>query len=204
MVEKIREKQSVRKRGKTMDQRNDSVKNIVVVAFFAAVTYLGIQVFRIPIPAAVGTPFLHFGNIFVVLGILFLGGRRGAVSGTLGLLIFDLLNGYIHAMPKIFIVTILKCLVLGWLFSYLNRKHSQGKHAEYRNAVVVTAAYVLLTLLLEFVAGTIELLIAGSVFQGAVAASFSSLPATAINGIFTLVGVGAAYLPLRRALKKVL
>lgn len=187
-----------------MDQRSNSVKNIVVVAFFAAVTYLGIQVFRIPIPAAVGTPFLHFGNIFVVLGILFLGGRRGAVSGTLGLLIFDLLNGYIQAMPKIFVVTILKCLILEWLFSYLNRKFHQGKRAEYRNAMVVTACYVVLTIVLEFVAGVIELLIAGSVLGGAVVASFASLPATAVNGIFTLIGVGIAYLPLKRALKKVL
>ena len=68
--------------GKTI--HNDKVKNLVITAFFTAITFLGIQSFRIPLPAAVGTPFLHFGHIFVVMGLLLQGGKRGAVSGTLG------------------------------------------------------------------------------------------------------------------------
>ena len=71
--------------GKTI--HNDKVKNLVITAFFTAITFLGIQSFRIPLPAAVGTPFLHFGHIFVVMGLLLQGGKRGAVSGTLGLTI---------------------------------------------------------------------------------------------------------------------
>ena len=44
-------------------------KSIVITAFFTAIVFLGIQSFRIPMPAAVGTPFLHFGHIFVMLAI---------------------------------------------------------------------------------------------------------------------------------------
>ncbi|MFR2836753.1 MAG: ECF transporter S component, partial [[Clostridium] nexile] len=62
-----------------------NLKTIVTVGFFAAVTFLGIQMFRIPLPAAVGTPFVHFGHIFVVLGVLLQGGKKGAISGTIGL-----------------------------------------------------------------------------------------------------------------------
>lgn len=75
---------------------DNKVKNLVITAFFTAITFLGIQSFRIPLPAAVGTPFLHFGHIFVVMGLLLQGGKRGAVSGTLGLTIFDMLNGYMQ------------------------------------------------------------------------------------------------------------
>ena len=63
-----------------------NLKTIVTVGFFAAVTFLGIQMFRIPLPAAVGTPFVHFGHIFVVLGVLLQGGKKGAIrfcEGTL-------------------------------------------------------------------------------------------------------------------------
>ena len=49
---------------------DNKVKNLVITAFFTAITFLGIQSFRIPLPAAVGTPFLHFGHIFVVMGLL--------------------------------------------------------------------------------------------------------------------------------------
>ena len=51
------------------------VMNLVITAFFTAITFLGIQSFRIPLPAAVGTPFLHFGHIFVVMGLLLQGGK---------------------------------------------------------------------------------------------------------------------------------
>ena len=56
-----------------MKNENISTKKIVMTAFFAAIIYLGIQSFRIPLPAAVGTPFLHFGHIFVMLAVLMLG-----------------------------------------------------------------------------------------------------------------------------------
>ena len=63
------------------------IKTIVSMAFFTAITFLGIQAFRIPVPAVVGTPFIHFGHVFVVLGMLLQGGRKGAVTGTAGLVI---------------------------------------------------------------------------------------------------------------------
>ena len=61
--------------------RKNSVKQTVIVAFFAAMVFLGIQSFRIPVPAAIGTPFLHFAHIFVMLAILCMGGFE-AVSYT--------------------------------------------------------------------------------------------------------------------------
>ena len=76
-----------------MKNESISTKKIVMTAFFAAIIYLGIQSFRIPLPAAVGTPFLHFGHIFVMLAVLMLGPKLSTVAGVLGLLVFDVLNG---------------------------------------------------------------------------------------------------------------
>ena len=81
-----------------MKNESISTKKIVMTAFFAAIIYLGIQSFRIPLPAAVGTPFLHFGHIFVMLAVLMLGPKLSTVAGVLGLLVFDVLNGYIQAV----------------------------------------------------------------------------------------------------------
>ena len=94
-----------------MAQKNstqNNVKAMVITAFFAAITFLGIQSFRIPMPAAIGTPFVHFGHIFVVMGVLLQGGKRGAASGTIGLVLFDILNGYMQDIPQVFIETIVK------------------------------------------------------------------------------------------------
>ena len=110
---------------------DNKVKNLVITAFFTAITFLGIQSFRIPLPAAVGTPFLHFGHIFVVMGLLLQGGKRGAVSGTLGLTIFDMLNGYMQDAPKTFVETAVKCLIVGALFMMLKKKADGDKKKEY-------------------------------------------------------------------------
>ena len=111
---------------------DNKVKNLVITAFFTAITFLGIQSFRIPLPAAVGTPFLHFGHIFVVMGLLLQGGKRGAVSGTLGLTIFDMLNGYMQDAPKTFVETAVKCLIVGALFMMLKKK-ADGDYEHDRN-----------------------------------------------------------------------
>ena len=119
-------------------QRDENIRKMVVTAFFAAVTFLGIQAFRIPLPAVVGTPFVHFGHIFVVMGALLQGGKRGAVSGTLGLVIFDILNGYLQDVPQVMIETIVKCLIIGALFAALKKKAGGDRQKEYRDAMLCT------------------------------------------------------------------
>ena len=70
-----------------MKNESISTKKIVMTAFFAAIIYLGIQSFRIPLPAAVGTPFLHFGHIFVMLAVI-LKGNNIIGSITIAILCF--------------------------------------------------------------------------------------------------------------------
>ena len=82
-----------------MKNESISTKKIVMTAFFAAIIYLGIQSFRIPLPAAVGTPFLHFGHIFVMLAVLMLGPKLSTVAGVLGLLVFNYLKVILRQSP---------------------------------------------------------------------------------------------------------
>ena len=112
-----------------------------MTAFFAAIIYLGIQSFRIPLPAAVGTPFLHFGHIFVMLAVLMLGPKLSTVAGVLGLLVFDVLNGYIQAIPNVFVSTIIKCLLVGMIFQSLKKKAQGDAKKEYGYAILCAAIY---------------------------------------------------------------
>ena len=51
---------------------DNKVKNLVITAFFTAITFLGIQSFRIPLPAAVGTPFVETAVKCLIVGALFM------------------------------------------------------------------------------------------------------------------------------------
>ena len=74
--------------------RSEQLKKLVLAGLFAAIIFIGISVLRIPLPAIVGRPFIHFGNILTVLAVMLLGFGYGATAGAVGLGLFDILNGY--------------------------------------------------------------------------------------------------------------
>ena len=156
----------------------NKVKELVITAFFAAITFLGIQAFRIPLPAAIGTPFVHFGHVFVVMGVLLQNGKKGAVSGTLGLIIFDILNGYMQDVPQVFIETVVKCLIIGVIFASLKEKANGDKKKEYTGAIISAVIYGCMNVLIELVMGTVKMMILGNGLAAAIAGSVISIPAS--------------------------
>lgn len=180
----------------------DRIRTVVLTGFFAAITFLGIQAFRIPLPAAVGTPFVHFGHIFVVMGALLQGGKRGAISGTMGLVIFDMLNGYMQDVPQVFIETVVKCLIIGAVFAALKVKAQGDRKKEYRAAMICAVLYGCMNIVIEFVMGIVEMMILGSGFSAAVLGSAASIPATVINVIFMLAAISILYRPVERLYRR--
>lgn len=182
--------------------RDESINKLVVTAFFAAITFLGIQIFRVPLPAVVGTPFVHFGHIFVVMGVLLMGGKRGAVSGTLGLVIFDIPNGYLQDVPQVFLETIIKCLLIGALFAVLKNRAGGDRKKEYRGAMICTVLYGCMNILIEFVMGIVKMMILGSGFAAAAAGSAASIPATVVNVVFLILAEALLYRPVERLYRR--
>ena len=182
---------------------HSNVTSVVMTAFFAAVIFLGIQSFRIPLPAAVGTPFLHFGHIFVMLSIVCLGGKRSAVAGVLGLVIFDILNGYLHSIPNVFVSTIIKCLLVGAVFAVMKRRAAGERKKEYMAAVFCAALYGITNIAVDFVWSVAELVLLGSTLSAALAAEVMSIPATIINAGFTVIGIALLYIPVSSAYRRI-
>lgn len=178
-------------------------RKIVTTALFAALVYLGIQSFRIPMPAAVGTPFLHFGHIFVVLAVLFLGPKLGTVAGLLGLLTFDVLNGFFHAIPNVFVCTLVECLAAGSVFLLLKRAAGADGKREHLAAVLCAAIYAVLNIILDFSWNVVQLVVLGSGWGAAFAAELTAIPATVINSVFTVIGIAVLYAPVKRIFRRV-
>lgn len=180
-----------------------NITSTVMTAFFATVIFLGIQSFRIPLPAAVGTPFLHFGHIFVMLAVICLGGRRSAIASVLGLVIFDILNGYIHSIPNVFVSSIIKCLLVGALFAAMKKHAAGNKQKEYLYAVICAAVYGITNIVVDFIWSVAELVLLGSSLNAALIAEISSIPATMINAVFTVIGIMLLYVPITSAYNRI-
>lgn len=76
--------------GKGRSDERTRLIRMVLIALFAALSYLALVMFRIPYPAPVGTPFIHLGNMVTILAALLLGGWQGGLSGSLGMGLYDL------------------------------------------------------------------------------------------------------------------
>ncbi len=59
-----------------------STRTMVLIGLFAALCYVALF-FKIPIPSPVGNPFLHMGNMFVILSALLFTGTIGGLSGSI-------------------------------------------------------------------------------------------------------------------------
>lgn len=181
-----------------MSQRKIStnITDIVLVGLFAAITLLGIQLFRIPLPAAVGSPFIHFGNSFAVLGFLLLGGKRGALAAAIGLGLFDVLNGYGFYAINTIVANVVVATVVTVVFT-LFRCNDKNLGIIALAAASGGLAHIAYDLIFD----TIFKILEGSQFKPAAIAAFASIPATAINAVSTVIIVTLLYIPLKKGLE---
>ena len=136
------------------------------------------------------------------MGVLLMGGKRGAVSGTLGLVIFDILNGYLQDVPQVFLETIIKCLLIGALFAVLKNRAGGDRKKEYRGAMICTVLYGCMNILIEFVMGIVKMMILGSGFAAPAAGSAASIPATVVNVVFLILAEALLYRPVERLYRR--
>ena len=247
-----------------MSKRRFGVKDMVMTGLFAAICFV-VLFFKIPIPSPVGTPFLHLGNMFVILAALLFSGLHGGIAGSMGMGLFDLfyypssflktlilkfgigiVTGFVASKGRkenqkspsgkllilsaililtsiiIFIVTknvgyeikienvdkslvlipllYIFCFILGIILAvaaYLSKSIS----VELQYAILGASSGIIFNLIGEFIFAVISKVIAGSLFVPAIIAAAFSLPATLINGTFSVIGAIVIYIPLKRALK---
>ena len=234
---------------------------IVLIALFAGMAYVALTVFRIPYPAPVGTPFIHLGNMVVILAALLIGGWEGGLSGSIGMGLFDLifypasafktvilkfgiglftglvarlgrgeksrhprwglgaasavslmiggtllfgrLSGHesfatVPAVAYIFLLALGVLLALVLLVAVCRKKEDQ----EILFAILGAVSGIAFNVVGEFVFGTIEKALAGSAVPVAMGMALASLPATFINGAFSIVGAILLYVPIKAALHR--
>ncbi|MEI6579975.1 MAG: ECF transporter S component, partial [Eubacteriales bacterium] len=236
---------------------------IILTALFAAICFVAISSFQIPLPSPVGKPFLHLGNLFVILAALLFSGPVGGIAGALGMGLFDLTHGYTIYAPSTIILKLGMGLIVGYvalkgkkenakspakwiLFSSVlllaagiglmwisfvkgNEIHIKGIEGslqiipvlyifsmilgalllvaaifankfsvKLQYAVIAAVSAIALNLFGELFFGALMMLLSGSAFVPALIGSAISLPATLINGTFSIVGAVVLYIPLEK------
>ncbi|UQS83152.1 ECF transporter S component [Bombilactobacillus thymidiniphilus] len=172
----------------------NQLRKIILTGLCAAIIFVGVSLFRIPIPALVGRPFIHFGNTFAVLTVLILGFRYGAVAAMIGLGLFDLLNGYAATAW----LTVLEALVLAAVVAVVFKGVNYQQKPRVLKLYAVSLAAGLIKLLTSWLSGIVESMMVGTSFSVAVIRAFLSLPATLINSIVLFLVVPLLYVALAK------
>lgn len=172
-----------------------SIRSIVLVALFAALTFLGTTI-KIPVPTG---GFIHLGNSILLLAVLLIGYKKGALAGGLGFAIFDILNGYVTEAPYF----IFESFIVGgaaalMILLFRNKVDSIGK--------ILTVAIVtgIVKIIMTQLKNTAMLLLAGSNLSLAFTGALTKLPATIVNVISTVIIVTVVYFPLKKAMEKII
>ncbi len=179
-----------------MCKKNSKEKllDITFIALFAALCYIALTVFFFP----VGPMFVHFGNLIVVLAALLIGGWQGGLSGSIGMGLYDILNGHADSSPKTFILKFLIGLTVGLIFTVLNRTLKSKTLSASIGAVCGMAV----NLVGEILWKTVQYSLAGSTPKAAFITSLLSQGSTLLNAIIAVIGGVALYKLLEKPVNK--
>jgi len=127
------------KKETTARTARENVTQLAQAALFAALAYIGFQVFRFDIPVGTEKTAFHFGNTFVVLAALLLGGSWGGMAGAVGLTIADLTSGYATSAPKTFFLKLCIGLIAGFVAHHIFHITRESSKKKITAATIVSA-----------------------------------------------------------------
>ena len=78
------------------------------------------------------------------------------------------------------------------------KKTAGDKKKEYGAAMICAVVYGCINVIMEFIMGTISMMIMGSGFAAAAVGAFTSLPATVINAVFMVIAIAVLYQPVKK------
>lgn len=180
-----------------MRTKENSLVSIIMTGLFAAIIYLGVWVLRIPVPALVGRPFIHFGNTLTAVAILYLGYRNGMLAGIIGLGGFDLLNGYAATSWLTMLEVVVVASVLTAVYKGMHYQDSK------RNIIILGIIAGVTKIFTTYCVSIVEALMVGTSLNVALVSSFVSLPATVINSISTAICTPILYFAVRDVAKRI-
>lgn len=187
-------------------ERKTDIRKLTMAAMFAALCYVGFAYLRVDIPIGTEKSAFHLGNVFVVLGALFLGGLWGGMAGAVGLSIADLTSGYATSAPKTFLMKLGIGLIAGAVAHGIFRI-GRGKEARRAPLPIATAVSCAAGMAFNVVADPVVGYFYKSYVLGVpqdAASIWVKLGAvtTLVNAVIAVVAATVLYLALRPALER--
>lgn len=100
---------------------NDRLKKIVYLGIFTALVIVMTLIIRVPVPQTNG--YINLGDSMILLGTLYFGGWFGAVIGSFGSAIADMIGGFGSFAPFTFVIKGVEGLLFGGMLFLFKREN---------------------------------------------------------------------------------
>lgn len=108
-----------------MPKNKRIILEITLIGVLSALSYIGVMI-HIPIPSPLGKPFIHLGNLIVILASLMFGGWIGGISGSVGMGLYDIIAGYdIWSIIRTIVLKLVMGLIVGFIYHRLIKKEKK-------------------------------------------------------------------------------
>lgn len=183
---------------------SSTVRNIVLIAAFAALTLLATSILKIPTPTM---GYIHIGDTFVILSGVFLGPLAGGLAAGIGSGLSDLLGGYPVWAPGTFVIKFLTAMVTAFIFKAFEKAATSKNKKLFPAAVPVSGVIGEIVMVIGYFFYNIIMLIfanGGASDVTFAAAAFESVAEIPFNLVQAAVGIVLAtilYPILKKAMK---
>lgn len=110
----------------------ETLKSMIVTAIFITLTYLFTAFVNIRLPIGGNGGLIHLGNVPLFIAAIVFGKKTGAMAGSIGMALFDLLSGWTLWAPFTFVIV--GCM--GYITGKITEKH----HGFFWNLVAMISA----------------------------------------------------------------
>ena len=174
--------------------KSDKTRELVVLSLYAALIIVSVQFIRIPF----GPQFVHLGNALVVIAVLIFGARKGALVATVGLGLFDIINGYAAEVWITILESLIVCLVLYFVFEKLLKSNDKTSYI-----ILIGVIAAMTKIILNFVKYTIiNTAVASLPLNAAMLASVVKIGGTFGTSVVTIIAVPLLYPVFKRILQR--
>lgn len=189
--------------GICLNKKTLKLVQCAVLAAMCFITFTYLQI-KIPVPGGDFTS-IHFGNIFLVLAALLLGGFYGGLAGAIGMTIADIMDPvYILVAPKTFVLKLCIGLIVGAI-AHKSKKINESNDKKYivKWSVISSSVAMLFNVFADpFVGYFYKLYVLGQPQEFAKALAKISAGVTFFNAIVTVIVANVLFVAIRPILKK--
>lgn len=186
---------------------NNRVNKITQIGLLAALCFVTFRFLKIdiPIPGTDSNTAIHFGNVFLVVAALLIGGVNGGLAGAIGMTIGDLLDPkYVLSAPKTFLLKFCIGLIVG-LIAHKLKKINKSDDKKYiaKWSIVASIAGMAFNVIADPLVGYFyKMYILGQPQKIASAIAKIAGGVTAFNAILTVIIANIIFIAVRPILKK--